>query len=819
MPRCCACRNPAAGSSPATGYDAGGRVLWQTYPDGDSAGSSGTPIGYDGAGRQKSIPGVVSSITYNAPGSVLVFTRTNGAVTTYGYHATRFWLMTIDTVVGATTLQDIDYTRGVTGRINGVTSHLTGESWTYGYNDLDWLTSATNTTNGALTQTFTYDSVGNMLTNSAIGTYTYPTPGSARPHAVISTPLGSYGYDAAGNMTSTPTDTLVYDGDNRLEEVVGVAEFVYGPDGERLKKIAGASTTLFFGGDAEIAGGTMTKYLPGDAKRIGSGGSAETYWLHRDHLESVRITTDDTAAIVMRANYKPYGEQLLTVSTLPDSKAYIGERQDVETGLIYLHARYYDPVLGRFIQADTWDPDIAGVDINRYAYALNDPINKSDPNGHGYGRYGDGGPNDPLDGSILGKDGMPNSTGLDTLYGRYNQLDEGDEGYEEAQAQAFALDSRIQHEVVEPSEALGHPISPFDLIGPGAITRLAALIAMRTGGKVAVEAAAQAFARLGIGNGTVQAAAKGTGIIGNRLQGLAGEALVKQNLEKAGISVLGSHVTVRTAEGVTRVLDHLVRFEGRLIGVEVKTGINTTRTAAQVAADGSLATSGGTIIGRNAPADLIGTISKIATLMDAWFSTLFEVLATKLAVHGFNLQRRDQVFRSKFDGGVKSFHIAKIPHDVDFDVTVDMAVRIDVVEQIINDYENRLPRSTRQKTSTIGIELGNLTIGRQKRWNIASQTDAVRAAELIALDFGSAALSWFRKFSDPETIFLTLKGCGAAAQAYSPFHYRRALKVVALGYVLRNSDRPSILRKEIECLTRFEPEHVLDIERFDSLLQ
>ena len=366
----------------ATGYDAGGRVLWKSYPDGDSAGSVGTPIGYDGAGRQKSIPGVVSSISYNAQGSVLVFTRTNGAVTTYGYHATRFWLMTIDTVVSSTVLQDIDYTRGVTGRINGVTSHLTGESWTYGYNDLDWLTSATNTTNGTLTQTFTYDNVGNMTSNSAIGTYTYPTPGSARPHAVIATPLGSYGYDAAGNMTSTPTDTLVYDGDNRLEEVVGVVEFVYGPDGERLKKVAGASTTLFLGGDAEIAGGTMTKYLPGDAKRIGTGGSAETYWLHRDHLQSVRITTDDTAAIVMRANYKSYGEQLLTVSTLPDSKAYIGERHDVETGLIYLHARYYDPALGRFIQADTLDPDIKGVDINRYAYALNDPINQSDPNGH-----------------------------------------------------------------------------------------------------------------------------------------------------------------------------------------------------------------------------------------------------------------------------------------------------------------------------------------------------------------------------------------------------------------------------------------------------
>src|SRR6185436_11674285 len=36
----------------------------------------------------------------------------------------------------------------------------------------------------------------------------------------------------------------------------------------------------------------------------------------------------------------------------------------------------------RFISPDTWDPWIAGVDINRYAYSGNDPINGSDPNGH-----------------------------------------------------------------------------------------------------------------------------------------------------------------------------------------------------------------------------------------------------------------------------------------------------------------------------------------------------------------------------------------------------------------------------------------------------
>jgi hypothetical protein len=36
----------------------------------------------------------------------------------------------------------------------------------------------------------------------------------------------------------------------------------------------------------------------------------------------------------------------------------------------------------RFISPDDWDPTLPGVGTNRYAYSQNDPVNKSDPNGH-----------------------------------------------------------------------------------------------------------------------------------------------------------------------------------------------------------------------------------------------------------------------------------------------------------------------------------------------------------------------------------------------------------------------------------------------------
>jgi RHS repeat-associated protein len=94
-----------------------------------------------------------------------------------------------------------------------------------------------------------------------------------------------------------------------------------------------------------------------------------------------------------RHDYGPYGTPLTTNgSTILQGKAYINERFDPETGLQYLHARYYDPDLGRFLTPDTWDPTIAEVDINRYAYSGNDPVNFSDANGHWVGdNFGYGG--------------------------------------------------------------------------------------------------------------------------------------------------------------------------------------------------------------------------------------------------------------------------------------------------------------------------------------------------------------------------------------------------------------------------------------------
>jgi RHS repeat-associated protein len=109
-------------------------------------------------------------------------------------------------------------------------------------------------------------------------------------------------------------------------------------------------------------------------------GSAVSF-LYRDHLATVKMVTNMSGAVTERTGYAAYGEPTPTTS-LP--KGFIGERPDPETGLLYLNARYYDPALGRFMSPDDWDPTKPGVGTNRYAYAGNDPVNKSDPNGHNW---------------------------------------------------------------------------------------------------------------------------------------------------------------------------------------------------------------------------------------------------------------------------------------------------------------------------------------------------------------------------------------------------------------------------------------------------
>ncbi len=81
--------------------------------------------------------------------------------------------------------------------------------------------------------------------------------------------------------------------------------------------------------------------------------------------------------------YFPYGECRNSQGDPGTDRLFTGQQFDEGTGLYYYGARYYDPLIGRFISADTIIPNPANPQcFNRYTYCLNNPLKYTDPTGH-----------------------------------------------------------------------------------------------------------------------------------------------------------------------------------------------------------------------------------------------------------------------------------------------------------------------------------------------------------------------------------------------------------------------------------------------------
>jgi RHS repeat-associated protein len=163
----------------------------------------------------------------------------------------------------------------------------------------------------------------------------------------------------------------------------GSLVFAYDGSGERIKQITPTSTTVYpLGDDYEISGGVATKYIVVGASLVAKRVGTTTYWLHPDEQGSIQAISNVSGASVQHLQYRPYGGRLATASPHPESRSYTAQRED-ESGLFYLHARQYDPELARFLSPDPAVPTQRNIGLNRYAYAINDPVNQTDTNGLG----------------------------------------------------------------------------------------------------------------------------------------------------------------------------------------------------------------------------------------------------------------------------------------------------------------------------------------------------------------------------------------------------------------------------------------------------
>jgi RHS repeat-associated protein len=160
------------------------------------------------------------------------------------------------------------------------------------------------------------------------------------------------------------------------------ATFAYDGDGNRVKSTIGTVTTYFVGNLYEITGTPVTKYYYAGGQRVAMKKDGVLTYMLGDHLGSTSLTTNSSGAVISELRYTPWGEVRTQSGVTATNYTYTGQYSNTnDFGLMFYNARWYDPQLGRFAQADTIVP--AGVQgLDRYAYVSNNPIIYVDPSGH-----------------------------------------------------------------------------------------------------------------------------------------------------------------------------------------------------------------------------------------------------------------------------------------------------------------------------------------------------------------------------------------------------------------------------------------------------
>lgn len=119
------------------------------------------------------------------------------------------------------------------------------------------------------------------------------------------------------------------------------------------------------------------------AVRTVQGSNDTLNWILGDHLGSTTVTANADGTWNSEIKYTAFGEVRASYGLTPTDYRYTGQLDVAELGLIYFVARFYDPVLTHFVQADTLIPDPGDqLAWDRYAYVKSNPIRYSDPSGH-----------------------------------------------------------------------------------------------------------------------------------------------------------------------------------------------------------------------------------------------------------------------------------------------------------------------------------------------------------------------------------------------------------------------------------------------------
>jgi len=207
-----------------------------------------------------------------------------------------------------------------------------------------------------------------------------------------------------GLVSGGSQDTFTWDYHNRLSSVIpaqgAIQTYAYDASGQRVKVISGGVTTVYPTQFYNTDGTEAIKHIMANgvvATVKGTGAGASVYSVSTDHLTGSNVVTSSTGTQEELIDYYPFGSIRLDekASSFSEQRKFTGQEYDVDTGLSYMNARYYDGEVGRFISQDPLAIEALQTADNKkfqyllanpqnwntYSYALNNPLIASDPSG------------------------------------------------------------------------------------------------------------------------------------------------------------------------------------------------------------------------------------------------------------------------------------------------------------------------------------------------------------------------------------------------------------------------------------------------------
>lgn len=380
-----------------------------------TGGLSNTTTYPNGAVKSRTLNGLTQVASTNLKTKNNKNFATNIGYLTITQNSTEYVTNVVNSVNHTAINRQINYGYDSAGNIISVT-YANGSNQavnnTYVYDELNQLIRENNSDLNQ-TITYSYDGGGNILTKTI---YPYTTgsldglSGAPINYAYTDSEwkdlLTSYNgntitYDSIGNpLVYKNGELLTWQNGRRLASLTGadgtVLSFKYNENGIRTRKtVNGTVTEYFLNGNTIIAQKTgnnvMWYYYDSTGTREAVEYNGSVYYYYYNAQGDVLGLIDEDLNVVVEYTYDSWGRVMSVSGSLAGTLGqdnpfrYRGYYYDTETGLYYLNSRYYDPEIGRFINADSLIDNRGIITQNLFQYCGNNPVNNADPSGNLFG--------------------------------------------------------------------------------------------------------------------------------------------------------------------------------------------------------------------------------------------------------------------------------------------------------------------------------------------------------------------------------------------------------------------------------------------------